>query len=89
MMWGQYPMMAGGWGFGAAILGIIFWVVVALIIVFIIRMLVRGSHMHGMHDGMHHWGMEDSAIRILKERYAKGEIDKAEYEGKLKDLTMK
>jgi len=86
MMWGYHPMMSAGWGIGAAIISIIFWIVIALIIVFVIRAFIRGSHMHHM-QGMHHWGNEDSAIRILKERYAKGEIDKKEFEEKTKDLT--
>jgi len=30
---------------------------------------------------------EDSPIAILKKRYARGEIDKEEYEAKKKDLT--
>jgi putative membrane protein len=82
-MMGGYGMMDGyglGFGWGGAIIGFIFWILVIIFIVAIIRWAVRG----GRHS---RWEGKDSAIEILKERYAKGEIDKKEFEEKMKDLV--
>lgn len=82
-MMGGYGMMGGhgSWfGWGGAIIGFIFWVLAIVFIVAIIRWTIRG----GWHS---RWKGKDSAIEILKERYAKGEIDKKEFEEKMKDLV--
>lgn len=83
MGWNGYGMMGGygSWfGWGGLIIGFIFWILVIAFIVAIIRWAVRG----GRHA---RWEGKNSAIEILKERYAKGEIKKEEFEEKLKDLT--
>ena len=73
----DYGMMGGygGWWFmpilGIIFLGLIIWAVVAL---------VRGQ------SGSQSPGA-DSALEILKRRYARGDIDKEEYEQKKKDLS--
>ncbi len=54
---------------------IFFW---ALIILVVIRLL-RGTH------GIHGYGHRDP-VEILKERYAKGEITKEQFESMKKDL---
>jgi putative membrane protein len=77
--YGGWPMMAG-WGMGWGIIGIIFWVLVVIVIIALFRTLCRGGRCHG-------WEDKNSAVKILKERYAKGEIDKKEYEEKMKDLS--
>lgn len=71
--------MMGGWnGFG--ILGwmpmLLFWVLLILGVVALIRYLMKSSDNRG----------SKTPLDILKERYAKGEIDKKEFEGKKKDL---
>ena len=81
MMYGLYNDY-GGWGagnmmswFGGGIMMILFW---ATIIYFIVW-LIRNNKINGADD--------KKALDILKERYAKGEIDKKEFEEKKKDLT--
>jgi len=84
MMWGWgngWPMMGGFGGFGL-IMSVVFWALVIWAIVVLVRWLARSSH-----SGRGHWQGEDSAIQILKDRYAKGEINKEEFEQKMKDLS--
>ena len=89
MMWmmggGGNPMMGYGswgnmmgWGFGIFgwLFMIVFWVLLILGAVALIRYLARSGS-----------GKEDKTpLEILKERYARGEIDKKEFEEKKKDL---
>lgn len=73
----------GGFGFGWIFM-LIFWGLVA----WAIFALVRGAGGHGCcgnERGKHGRG-EKIALDILKERYAKGEINKEEFESKKKDL---
>jgi len=81
MMWGYGPMM-GGWGLAGGIFSLIFWVLIILVIVALVRWAMWSSR-----GGRNSWHGEDSAMQILKERYAKGEIDKKEFEEKMKDLN--
>jgi len=75
-------MMGGfGWGWFMPIFFIIFW---GLVIWGIVA-LVRGrSESRGSDSGS---SRPDSALEILKRRYAKGEITKEEYEEKKHDLV--
>lgn len=77
--WGVGHMT--GFGFGW-IFAIIFWVVVIWVIVALIGVFGR----HGKHWNMHE--KEDSAMETLRQRYAKGEINKEEFEQKKKDLMI-
>jgi len=56
---------------------IVFWALVMTAMVFLIRYLARQSR-SSANDSM--------ALAILKERYAKGEIDKVEFDQKRKDI---
>lgn len=67
-----------GWGMGFGwIFMILFWVLVILGVVYLIKMIAGGA---GKEE------KRDTALDILKQRYAKGEITKEEFEEKKKDL---
>ena len=80
--WGMMgPGMMGGFGWGwfmpifpILFLGLIIWAVVAL---------ARGSSESRGTDS----SKADSAMEVLKQRYARGEINKEEYEEKKKDIA--
>lgn len=76
-----YPMMNGfdsAWGFGMSL----FWTALFILgIVFLVRFLRE----HGG-DSRHHRGSDP--LQIAKERYAKGEIKREEYEQLKKDLSQ-
>jgi putative membrane protein len=64
----------GGWGFGMIGM-LLWWVLIVLGIVLIAKWLFSGGPGAGRASG-------DRALEILKERYARGEIDKQEFEEK-------
>ena len=75
------PMMYGpngGWMF----FHFLFWILIIIGVVLLIVWLVRQPGRYGRERG------EETALDILKKRYAKGEISKEEYE-KMKDDLMK
>jgi len=74
--WGMHPMMWGAWGFGMMIMMILFWVLIIVAVVLGIRWLL----------GQGKEPRSDSALEILRQRYARGEIDKEEFEAKKQDL---
>ena len=92
MMWGGWSSPFDGnnsinnmmnFGFGplggfGRIFMILWWVLIIAGIVALIRWLTNQSHGTNAH--------RKSALEILQERYARGEIDKQEFETKKKDL---
>lgn len=82
--WGMHPGM--GWGYGATwlwdIIMIAFWIAVIVGIIFLIRWMIFLTRT-GSHTAAH----GNSALEHLKVRYARGEINKAEFEQIKKDLT--
>ncbi len=81
MMWGYgYGDSMMGYGLLGSLFSLVWFVLFVVIVVSVIRWTVGGRHMHWHRDGR-------TALDILKERYAKGEIDKAEFEEKKKDVS--
>lgn len=82
-MWGYNP----GLGIFGMIVSLVFWVLFIAVIIMLARWAIRGGRgEHWVHRGMMMGKPPDSALEILKERYAKGEIKKEEFEEKKKDL---
>jgi putative membrane protein len=86
--YGGYHMgsgMMGEWGMGwfGGIFMIIFWIFIIVGVVFLIKWLV---HSPKGHSSPGRTDTSSSALDILKERYARGEINKQEFEEKKKDL---
>jgi putative membrane protein len=76
--WGMHPMswMWGAWGLGMMLMMLVFWGLVIAGIVLAIRWLA----------GQGERSRSDRALDILRERYARGEINKDEFEAKRRDL---
>jgi putative membrane protein len=85
-MMGNYFGHVGGFGFG---FGWIFMLIFWGLIIWAIFALVRGVSGHGCwggHQHNEHGHKGNNALDILKGRYAKGEINKEEFESIKKDL---
>lgn len=76
--WGMHPMgwMGGVWGIGMMFMMFLFWILVIVGLVLAVRWLIR--------EGKER--RSDSALEILRQRYARGEINKEEFEVKKRDL---
>ena len=77
--WEMHPMwgMWGAWGFGMMLMMFVFWALVITGVVLGIRWLVSQGR-----DAR----PRDTALDILRERYARGEIDKDEFLARKRDL---
>jgi putative membrane protein len=77
--WSTHPMMFM-WGAGGAfmmLMMLMFWALIIAGLVVGLRWLIRlGSH-----------SARDEALEILRQRYARGEIDKQEFETRKRDLA--
>lgn len=84
-MWNNFGNMGGlGFGFGWIFM-LLFWG----LIIWAIFALVRGVSGHGCcgsHSRNEHGHKGSNAMDILKERYAKGDISKEDFEKMKKDL---
>jgi putative membrane protein len=81
MMWRYgYPGITNGWVWGWGIVGLVanllFWGAAIWLVVTLVRNIRRPGE-----------SGEDSAMKILRERYARGEINKKEFEDLKKDLS--
>jgi putative membrane protein len=80
---GMGPGMMGGWGMGwfGGIFMIVFWVLVIIGLVFLIKWLIQSTK--GEKEVAR---VGSRALDILRERYAKGELDKEEFQRMKADL---
>jgi putative membrane protein len=68
-----------GWGMGFGwIFMVLFWALVILGIVYLLKLISGSSRKEGR---------SETALDILKKRYASGEISKDEFEEKKKDIV--
>ena len=75
--WRMHPMWGWGWGIGMMAMMLLFWGVVICAGVAGIRWFIGQSKPP----------RADSAMEILRERFARGEIDKDEFETKKRELS--
>jgi putative membrane protein len=66
--YGWHDMM----GFGGGLFMVVFWILVILLIVVLVRALSNRGSEPTARSG-------DQALNLLKERYARGEIDREQY----------
>ncbi len=78
MHWGDYGW-GWGMGFGWAFM-VLFWIIVIAVIVFIVKAVTGGEKSRRE---------EESAVDILKKRYARGEISKEDFDRMRDDLSKK
>lgn len=78
MMWTGMAGWGGGLGF--ALGHLLFWGLLVVAVLAVARWVAGG---HRLRDG----DAPDRALEILKERYARGEIDKAEFDSRRRDLA--
>jgi putative membrane protein len=75
--WRMHPMLGWGWGVGMMAMMLTFWAVVIVVAVLGMRWFI----------GQTKSARGDSALEILRQRFARGEIEKDEFEAKKKQLS--
>jgi putative membrane protein len=80
--WQRMPMHHWGIGWLWMLMGVIFWILIILALVYLIKYLVQAARrdQDTTKQGSH------TPLEILKERYARGEIDREEFQSRKKDL---
>ncbi len=74
---GWWPMMHYGFGYGGMFMWIIFLIVIGLLIYFIVQVQKTKGQTRAQ---------SESPLDVLKKRYAKGEINKEEFDRMKRDL---
>ncbi len=74
------PMNGNGWNWGWGLFMVFFLLVFLAIVTIVVIRLLRGIDRAGYHS------RNDEPLNIAKERYAKGEITKEQFEQLKKDL---
>jgi putative membrane protein len=78
-MWEQLVAQAGETNLHGWLATILFWVVIILSLIYLIRKMFEGTQLGNDAD-------TQKTLDLLKERYARGEIDRKEFEQKKHDL---
>lgn len=82
--WGGHGLVDGSFGFGGAIamtIQLIFWIAIIVVAVKFLKNYFPPKNLNG--------NTEDQALEILRQRYAKGEIDTEEFNLRKKELENK
>lgn len=80
-MWEYILTQAGDTDLHGWLATILFWLVIILSLIFLIKKMFEGTQLENEFDSQR-------ALDILKERYARGEIDRHEFEQKKRDLEQ-
>jgi putative membrane protein len=83
--WAQPYGRGYGYG-GSGLIGFLFMIGFGLVVAFLFILLIKGFRNYHKHEGDFEDVTSDKALNILKERYAKGEINKKEFEEMKKDI---
>ena len=90
---GGYGWQGGGWGmmgpgmmggFGGGWWMVIFMVLIPILVIWAVVALVRGGDAWSGDRG--YYGHGESALELLRKRYARGDISKQEFEEKRREL---
>ncbi|MFP4672036.1 MAG: SHOCT domain-containing protein [Desulfohalobiaceae bacterium] len=80
--------MMGGMGWMGLIFNLAFWILLIIALILLIKWLLQSTKGSEKSRPEPAAQSGDNALEILKERYAKGEIDREEFEQKKKDLSQ-
>lgn len=80
MMYDFNAGWSGGWGIFGGIFMVLWWVLIIAAVIALIKWIARQD------GGANRLQSPRSPLDILKERYARGEIDKKEFEEKKRDI---